>query len=170
VKLAAAAVESGMVFRNWYRWRFFCMNSVNCTLRQQKRPQSEPPETQADRDQIARHTKTQKKANVESIGRPLNERIGEDREPTDHQAPLKRPSAFASRAPSPCPRRSCGREYSARRRCRPPPARSRGQPRPIRTPFPGLDWVPRLCSDVARRERNGRRGTNRKEFTEFVLG
>jgi hypothetical protein len=114
--------------------------------------------------------KNPKKANVESIGRPLNERIGEGREPTDHQAPLKRPSAFASRAPSPCPRRSCGREYSARRRCRPPPARSRGQPRPIRTPFPGLDWVPRLCSDVARRERNGRRGTNRKEFTEFVLG
>jgi hypothetical protein len=57
VKLAAAAVDSGMVLRNWYRWRFFCMNSVNCTLRQQKRLQSELTETQADRHQIAQHTK-----------------------------------------------------------------------------------------------------------------
>ena len=42
VKLAVAAVESGVVLRNWYRWRFFCMYSVNCTLRQAKHRDQDP--------------------------------------------------------------------------------------------------------------------------------
>ena len=75
VKLAAAAVESGMVLRNWYRWRFFCMNSVNCTLRQQKRhpirTHRNPDRSGSDR---AAHAKTLERRTRNRRAGPPNER------------------------------------------------------------------------------------------------